>query len=405
MVDQRTYRAGRTESPSAGPAGSSTDTTVPPSGRSATAKRPPSASTRSARPRSPLPRGSAPPRPSSAISSRSAPGRRSTWTSMPDAPACLTAFVMLSATTKYAPASTASSRRSSNAPWTVTGSAAESASDCSAAARPRSVSTAGCRPRASSRSSRMVELAPRRAHEVARGARVAVEQAHDEPQLERERDEPLLCPVVEVALEAAALLEPGLQDPQAGGVELLARLGALEAERDELGEVAEAPLGVGAQRVGVPRGDEDQAPGLPADDDRRRDRGAEAVAPHHLRGAAAHVGVVVDAGGAAGARDDRRQAVAAVERDRRADIEPARPVALLPAPDRDREAVVVADRRRRARAEEPPGLLGHGAEDRGRLGARRDERRDAAQRGLLLDGRRVRAGARDDPRLLHGPPR
>jgi hypothetical protein len=269
------------------------------------------------------------------------------------------------------------------------------------------VRTAGCRPRASSRelAHRLVELPARGAHELARGARVAVEQALDEPQLQSERDEPLLGAVVEVALEAAALLEPRLQDPQARGVELLARLGALEAERDELGEVAEAPLGVGPERVGASRGDEDEAPGLRPDDDRRRDRRPEAVAPHHLRGAAAHVGVVVDASRAARARDDRGQAVAALERDGRPDLEPARAVGLVPAPDGDREAAVVADRRRRARAEEAAGLLGDGAEDRGRLGARGDERRDPAQRGLLLGGRRIRAGAQDDPRLLHGPAR
>jgi hypothetical protein len=86
---------------------------------------------------------------------------------------------------------------------------------------------------------REVELGARAGASVSaasgRRARAALEHA----QLERERHEPLLGAVVEVALEAAALLHPRLEDPQPRGAELLARLGALEPERDELGEVAE----------------------------------------------------------------------------------------------------------------------------------------------------------------------
>ena len=42
-----------------------------------------------------------------------------------------------------------------------------------------------------------------------------------EPERERERDEPLLRAVVEVALQPAALLVRGLDDPRARGAQLL----------------------------------------------------------------------------------------------------------------------------------------------------------------------------------------
>ena len=91
-------------------------------------------------------------------------------------------------------------------------------------------------------------------------------------------------------------------------LQLLARLRALEPERDELGEVAEPALGVGAEGVGRVGGDEDEPPGPPARDDRRRrprcgSRCARIISAARPR----TCGVVVDPRGPAGPGDDRRQ--------------------------------------------------------------------------------------------------
>ena len=50
---------------------------------------------------------------------------------------------------------------------------------------------------------------------------IRVELALGEPQRERERDEPLLGAVVQVALQPPALLRAGLDDARAGGAQLL----------------------------------------------------------------------------------------------------------------------------------------------------------------------------------------
>ena len=62
--------------------------------------------------------------------------------------------------------------------------------------------------------------------------------AGGEPQVERERDEPLLRAVVQVALEPAALGVARLDDPRARGGEILARLRVGERLAGQLGEVA-----------------------------------------------------------------------------------------------------------------------------------------------------------------------
>ena len=78
--------------------------------------------------------------------------------------------------------------------------------------------------------------------------------------MQGERHQPLLRAVVEVALQAPALLERGLEHAQPRGLQLLARLGALQAQRHELGEVDEAPLRVGGKPVRRRRRDQQQAP-------------------------------------------------------------------------------------------------------------------------------------------------
>ena len=77
-------------------------------------------------------------------------------------------------------------------------------------------------PRASSRSSSSDcgELAARRRDELLRRRRVAADVGLDQPQLQRERDEPLLRAVVQVALEPPALGVAGRDDALARGLQL-----------------------------------------------------------------------------------------------------------------------------------------------------------------------------------------
>ena len=83
-----------------------------------------------------------------------------------------------------------------------------------------------------------------------------------EPQGQRERDEPLLRTVVEVALELAPLLVAGLDDAGARRLQVLARLRARDRERDELAEAHQPRLAVRRERLA--RRDRDGAPGTPA---------------------------------------------------------------------------------------------------------------------------------------------
>ena len=79
----------------------------------------------------------------------------------------------------------------------------------------------------------------------------------DEPELERQRDEPLLRAVVQVALQAPALGQPGLEQPLARALQLVdagAQLGveALVVERERGGGADRRDeLGLVAQRAVV----------------------------------------------------------------------------------------------------------------------------------------------------------
>ena len=74
--------------------------------------------------------------------------------------------------------------------------------------------------------------------------------AGGQAQHQRERDEPLLSAVVEVALQPPALVVAGLDDAGARGGELLARLRVRERLRGELGEVRDPLLGALRERLG-----------------------------------------------------------------------------------------------------------------------------------------------------------
>jgi hypothetical protein len=76
---------------------------------------------------------------------------------------------------------------------------------------------------------------------------------------------------VEVALEAPAGGVAGLDDARARGGQLVARVGARERERDELGEALETLLGVRGERLLALRRGDQQAPYAPRDDDGRGD--------------------------------------------------------------------------------------------------------------------------------------
>ena len=104
-----------------------------------------------------------------------------------------------------------------------TGTGARSASAEIAGARPRSVSTAGWMPRASSRSSADASASslPRRSRNGRRGVRVLLDARARHPHLERQRDEPLLRAVVQVALDLAAGRVGGLDDARARRAHLL----------------------------------------------------------------------------------------------------------------------------------------------------------------------------------------
>ena len=78
-------------------------------------------------------------------------------------------------------------------------------------------------PRASSRSSAVAvaELLHRLVEQLGGRRRVGVELVAGQPQVHRQRHQPLLGAVVEVALDPAALGVAGLDDPRAGGAQLL----------------------------------------------------------------------------------------------------------------------------------------------------------------------------------------
>ena len=150
---------------------------------------------------------------------------------------------------------------------TVTGTGARATSACSAGSSPRSVSTAGWMPRASSRSSARLVCSSScaRSSSAASSASPSARVAR-RAQQQRERDEPRLRAVVQVALEPPALGVAGLDEPRARGAQLLqarAQLGvelrdvaaqqaAEERERQQRGRDERGPpggvAGAGARR-------------------------------------------------------------------------------------------------------------------------------------------------------------
>jgi hypothetical protein len=100
---------------------------------------------------------------------------------------------------------------------------------------------------------------------------VGVHEAVDDPQADRQRDQPLLRTVVEVALEPPALPVARRDDAGPRRRELLARLGVREGHRDELGERGDPVLIPRREGVDVHGRDDHRAPQLSAQHDRRAD--------------------------------------------------------------------------------------------------------------------------------------
>ena len=203
-----------------------------------------------------------------------------------------------------------------------------------------------------------------------------------DPQHQRQRDEPLLRAVVEVALEPAALVVAGRDDPGARRRELLPRLGVGQRERDQLGEVGDPLLGAGQERLRLGGRDHHRAPELPGQRDRRADRGGEAVVAQPGGVRPGHGAEVVDAGGPAGGPDPRRGG-RAVERELRAGRDRLGAGRAPRALDRRRAVVLEPDHVGGGGTEEPGDLLGRDGEDALRVVLARDDDRDAPERRLL----------------------
>ena len=154
------------------------------------------------------------------------------------------------------------------------GRGARPASASSAGARPRSVRTAGWMP-----ARELAQLLEARGELLARRLEQRASAARDRPRArlrasrscQRERDEPLLGAVVEVALEPAPLGVAGLDDAGARRGQLVVRVGVREGQRDELGELGDAGLGARRERPLV-RDHDHRAPQVALHHDRRRDR-------------------------------------------------------------------------------------------------------------------------------------
>ena len=250
-----------------------------------------------------------------------------------------------------------------------------------------------------------VELAGRVAEQLGRGLRVRLELRLRHAEEERRRDEPLLGTVVQVALEPPALLVAGPHDPRARRLQILTCLRARDRERDEVAEGGEPHLGVGRQRVGA--ADRDRTPERAGDDDRRRYRRAVADPQHQLLVLALGRAPVVDPGGQAGfARVPDQRGL--LDEQASAERERIDPVAVEARDDRGGVVALVAPDGRRVHLEHARALRRHGHEDALRARLRRDERRDAPKRTLLLgepaDLDELRPGVVGEPALAGLPP-
>jgi hypothetical protein len=176
------------------------------------------------------------------------------------------------------------------------------------------------------------------------------------PQLEGEGDEPLLSAVVQVPFQPLAFGDARLDDPRARGRELIVRLGGLQGEGDELGEVGEALLRLRREVAGLRREDEEGPPASLTGGDRCDDRGQVARETREPGGLARDRGIVVDAAALVGRAIHGAAGLAVGNLEPHVD---AAAPALAPGSDDETAVRLPANRGGRARLEQPPGLLGN----------------------------------------------
>ena len=256
-------------------------------------------------------------------------------------------------------------------------------------------------PRASSRSSSSAWASCSRASARSWRARVGVglEAALDHAQLQRERHEPLLGAVVQVALQPPALGVAGLDDAGARARELVVGVGVGERLRHELGEVAAAgaPSPPPGPRTAWPG--HQHAPQPAADGQRSR---------HGRRGSRASA----DARRARRARPRSRRCAPArrcggpghdrvpFEVERRAERQARQPGSRQLPTTVALPVGLVAQRRSRSARQQARDLRGDLLEHGAGRGLAGHERRDAPQRRLL-----GREGAASPPRWPPGAAR
>jgi hypothetical protein len=145
-------------------------------------------------------------------------------------------LVRASATVKYAVTSTAGAARSATGMVSTVATDERATSVRNAGSRPPSVSTAGVdAPRELTQLARGGgELVGRLVEQPGRFLRLALNARARQPQVERQADEPLLGPVVEVALEPPARLVGRLHDARPGRLQF----GLLALALGDVAEVA-----------------------------------------------------------------------------------------------------------------------------------------------------------------------
>src|SRR3954453_23610439 len=86
----------------------------------------------------------------------------------------------------------------------------------------------------------LCELVLGNGQDLSGGRRLLLELHTDQGEVDREGYQPLLCAIVQVALEPPALRIRGLHDPRSGRRQLLVRVGVGERLSNQLREVAQA---------------------------------------------------------------------------------------------------------------------------------------------------------------------
>jgi hypothetical protein len=201
-------------------------------------------------------------------------------------------------------------------------------------------------------------------------------------QLQRQRDQALLDPIVEVALDPPPGLVGGGHDAPTGSVQLGSRLRVGDGGGDQLGELGKARLGVRRQRLRPGRQHGDQPPQAPVDHDRTANARPDATLVEEGRDRALGVPIALDPRRPPRPRHQRRQ-VAPFERELPAHRHVT--AALAPARHHRHRAVpLIAGDIRDPGIQQAASLLGHGREHLARRDATGHQRRHPPQGRLLV---------------------